>query len=85
MSRPNAERDWHVQVTDNSSDHFLKSVILICDLDAVDHFSEDDAAHGVEMSSKFQLHQHAIDLIRLGGNVFEEEDSAGGFDLLGRP
>ena len=46
--------------------------------------SKDDAADCVEMSAEFQLHQHAVDLIGLGGEVFEEQDRACGLDLVGR-
>ncbi len=84
MARRYAEGNGHSQVADNSRDDLLQSVTLICGLHAVQHFAEDDAADLVETTGQLQLHQHAVDLKGLGGNVFEEQNRAGGFDFVGR-
>src|ERR1700740_2255810 len=84
MSGLYAEGDWDSQVADDSLNHFLQSVILSCVLEAVEHFSKDDAVDGIEMSAEFQLHQHAIDLKGLGGDVLEKQNGTGSFDRVGR-
>src|SRR5580658_8074119 len=84
VTRPYAEGDRDSQIADDSGDDLLQSVILICGLYAVEHFSEDDAAHIVEMAANFQLHQHAIDLKRLGGDIFQEQNLTGRLDVAGR-
>jgi hypothetical protein len=48
------------------SDHFFQRVILIGTLPAIEHFTEDHAAHIFQLAGLFQLHQHAVDLKGFG-------------------
>jgi hypothetical protein len=51
VSRPYSEGNGYSQVADNPSDYFLQRVPLIGGLQAVQHFSEDDAAYVIEMTA----------------------------------
>jgi len=46
-------------------------------LRAIHHFSKDDALNIGQFSAS-SLHEHAIDLVRLGGDVFDKQNGAGG-------
>src|SRR5450631_832129 len=83
MPRLYAEGDGYSQIADDPGDHLLQSVTLIRGLNAVQHLSEDNATYVVEMAGQFQLHQHAVDLKGLGGEIFEKQKFAVGLDLVG--
>src|ERR1700690_2791582 len=84
MSGTHAESDRHSQAADDSFDDFLQSVTVIRGLNAVEHFTEDNTSYFVELSRQLQLHQHAVDLKGLGGDIFEKQDCACGLKFVGR-
>ena len=51
-------------------------ILIILILVAIDHFAENNASHFIQFSGQLQLHQHAVNLIRLGGDVLDKQDCA---------
>src|ERR1017187_4874822 len=84
MPRLYAVGDGPSQIADDPGDHLLQSVTLTRGLNAVEHLSEDNATYVVELAGQFQLHQHAVNLKGLGGEIFEKQNFAFGLDLVGR-
>ncbi len=84
MAGAQAVSDRNLQVFDNPEDDLLERVSLVGRLHAVHQFAKDDAAHALQLSRELQLHQHAVDLVGLGGDVFQEKQLAFGFRFVGR-
>src|SRR5581483_10023362 len=77
---PVCDRD--VKVSQNLHDYFFQRIALIVSLNAVEHLAEHDSLYIFQFAGEFELHQHAIDLVRLGSNILEEQDCARGSNLV---
>ena len=51
-------------------------------LHTVQHFTENDPFHVVQLARELQLHQHAIHLVGLGIHIFHKQDSAGSANVV---
>ena len=80
----NSVGDGNAEAPDNARHDLLQRILLAAGLHAIEHLAEDDATHAVELAGKFQLHQHAVDLVRLCRHVFQKQDAAFGLQLVSR-
>ena len=82
MAAAQADRDGTVEVHRSAlQNDFVEQIGRRAGRGAIEHLAEDDAAHAVEFAGVAQLPQHAIDLIGLRADVFEEEKLAFGRGL----
>src|SRR5579871_5530765 len=72
MSRLQPVDDRPLDVLQNPHDNLLQGVVLPGRLAAVRHLSKDDSSYPLQLACKPHLHEHAIDLVRLGSDVFKE-------------
>ncbi len=84
MAGRNSVDDGNAEAAHNARDDLLQRVLLAAGLHAIEHLPEDDASDAVEFAGKFQLHQHAVDLVRLGRHVFQKQDAAFSLQLVRR-
>src|ERR1700687_1209806 len=84
MPGTQAKCHWNSEIAYHSQNHFLERVILSWALLAIHHFAEDNAAHVFQLARELQLHQHAINLVRLGCEVLHEENRPRGVDVIRR-
>ena len=80
-----ADGDRSVEVIGMREGSPLRAVPARAGRGAIEHFAEDDAAHAFELARLAQLPQHAVDLVGLGADVFEEEQFALGCGSHGVP
>src|SRR5438309_6856544 len=80
--QPGNDRD--AELADDTRDDFIERVLLVGVLFAIEHLAEDDPTHALELSCQTQLHQHAIDLVWLRADVFDEKNGAISLDLVRR-
>src|SRR5216684_427885 len=74
MSGTKAKRHRNSEISDYTQHNFFESVILRRSLPAIQHFAEDNAANAFQLARQFQLHQHAINLVRLSREVLHEKN-----------
>ena len=84
MAGRNSIGDGNAEAADNARHDLLQRILLAARLHAIEHFAEDDAPHSVEFAGKFQLHQHAVDLVGLGRHVFQKQNAVFGLEFVSR-
>lgn len=72
-------RDAHR--ADEVMDDFRQLIPLVGMLHAVTHFTKDKPGHPVKLSGQPQLLEQAVNLVGLGGRVFQKQDSPLGGEL----
>src|SRR5689334_1984475 len=82
MSRTKPEGNRKIKVREHPHDDLFECIGLLGSLNAIDHLAEDNAANLVKLAGIFKLHEHAIDLIWLRGDIFKKEDSVFRLDLV---
>src|SRR5215467_8139643 len=65
--------DRDLVLSEHPRDHLLQLVVLLAGLNAFEHLTEDEPTHVLEFSGEPQVHQHAVDLVRLFRDVFDEQ------------
>ena len=78
-----AERNRNFDSVEGAHNRVLEQAVLLAGPSAVKHFAEDDSAHTIEFSSMAKLPEHAVDLVRLCSDVFDEEQFPLGCGLPG--
>src|SRR5258708_9983229 len=84
VSRTQTECHRNSQIANHTQDHFFERVILVWTLLAIQHLAEDNAANVLQLARKLQLHQHPVNLVRLGGDVLHEENGSLSMNVIRR-
>src|SRR5579863_4959665 len=79
-----ANGDGGVEISEDVEDDVCDEVGVGAGGDAVEHLAEDETAHAFEFSGEQQVAEHAIDLVGLRTDVFEEKQLAFGARRVGR-
>src|SRR6476646_7498932 len=78
----------HIEVREHTHHDLFQRIsllfITIAILRAVQHFAKDNASNLGQFSRQLQLHEHAVNLVRLGGDVFEKQDGVGSANFIRR-
>src|SRR5258708_33461976 len=84
MPGPQSISHRHSQVAHYSHDDILQRTAMVLRKSAIEHFSKDDTSNSGKFPSEFQVHQHAVDLIRSGRYIFDEKYGAVSLNFVGR-
>src|ERR1700728_242786 len=76
MTAAQADGDGNVDFGKGSENDIVQQAGGRAGRNAVEHFTEDDAVHSVELAGGSQLPEHPIDLVGLDAGVFKEQKLA---------
>src|SRR5215475_12889884 len=84
MPRAQTKGNRDIEIGEHPHDHLLQCIGLLRALNTVDHLSKENTSNFLKLARISKLHEHAIDLIGLGGDIFEKEDGVFSVYLIGR-
>ncbi len=74
VSGAEAHGDGDLEGLEETEDDLLEELGVGAAGAALEHFAEDESAGAFELAGEDHLAQHAIDLVGLGADVFEEQE-----------
>src|SRR5215469_2389954 len=72
MTGAQTECDRYLQIAENVSEDLLKRVARTCRRRTLEHLTENNAAHLLQLARILQVHQHAIDAIGPLAQILEK-------------
>ena len=79
------ECNRYLQIAENASHDLLKRVARACRRGTLEHLTENNSPHLLQLARVLQVHQHSIDAIGPLTQIFEKQDCVFRSNLVRRP